>query len=402
MIPEHLNEWQAELNRLDASGSLRRLRTIQTDGSKTLVNGRPMLNLCSNDYLGFAQDRELQQKFFENCSESNALSHFGMGASSSRLLCGNHPPYQELEDDIEQAYGKPALFFNSGYHANLGILPVLAQKGDLILSDKLNHASITDGLRLSQADFLRYRHLDYEHLEKLLRKKRSQYKRVFIVTESVFSMDGDAANLPSLCKTAKVYGAFLYVDEAHSIGVRGERGLGLAEEQGVLNDIDLLVAPFGKAMASQGAFAVCHKTIKDYLINHMRPFIFTTALPPVTVSWNRFIFRHMLQAKEKRAELNRLERFARKCLNKTPFSSPSESNILPVIVGDNQQCVILAEHLQKMGFLALPVRPPTVPKGTARLRVSLTAQLKEEELDSFFNTLHSLAYENGLVNPSEQ
>jgi len=355
-----LKSYQDELEKLSQTGNLRSLKQID--------ESRYKLNLSSNDYMGIA-------KLGLSIPEEK-----GMGSGSSRLLTGNFQAYQALEDELEKQFGSPALFFNSGYHANIGILPAMAQKGDLILSDKLNHASIIDGIKLSDADYHRYKHLDYQHLTRLLDKYRSQYKRVFIISESIFSMDGDVADLQELIKIKKQYDCFLYVDEAHALGTRGEKGLGIAEEQNCLTEIDLLVGTFGKAMNSVGAYLVCNAIIKDYLINKMRSLIFTTALPPISIAWNLQILKQSLGMSKEREHLQKLSNQFKIALQDLDIQTGGDSNIIPIMIGNSEACRQLAEQLQKLGYLVFPIRPPSVPPNTARLRLSLSADMQWEDL----------------------
>ncbi|BDD09593.1 8-amino-7-oxononanoate synthase [Fulvitalea axinellae] len=378
----NFDDYRSELELLNNTGMMRSLRTLgRGENGLAFVEGTPLVNLCSNDYLSFAEDKNLHAEFYSQMSEANILDGYGLGSASSRLLSGNHPAYEEAERYIGKLYGKPCLLFNSGYHANIGILPALSKKGDLILSDKLNHASIIDGLRLSDANFVRYRHLDYAHLESILEKKRHLYKRVFIVTESIFSMDGDLADLKILAEIKERFDALLYVDEAHALGTRGKNGLGLAEEQNVLEKIDLLVGTFGKAVASAGAFVCCAPVLRDYLINKSRSLIFTTALPPVIPHWIRFVFQKCVEATERRSLLEKKSNRLREAVRNLGFPMPSESNIIPVILGESDKCVSIAEKAMEDELLVLPVRPPTVPKGTSRLRISVCAKTPDPALD---------------------
>ena len=250
-----------KLETIKESGNYRILREIEHNGFLIHDDGREMLNLSSNDYLGLSSNPRLIEEFREE-TDVMALPY---SAVSSRLLSGNHPYYKMLEDDLADLYDKEAaLVFNSGYHANIGILPALTNKRDLIVADKLVHASIIDGLRLSEAQMIRYKHLDYEHLRSILTQHREEYDNVFIVTESIFSMDGDTSDLQQLCEIKKEFDAFLYVDEAHAVGVRGTNGLGCCEEQACMEDIDFIVGTFGKAFASMGAFVVCEQVFRDY------------------------------------------------------------------------------------------------------------------------------------------
>ncbi len=342
--------------------------------------GRNLLNLSSNDYLGLGQDERLRERFYKTM-EKEGGENLCLAAASSRLLTGDSLSAHRLESDIASAYGSESvLLFNSGYHANIGILPALFGKGDLILSDKLNHASIHDGLNLCRADHKRFRHGDYEQLHSLLTKYRKQYDQVVIVSESVFSMDGDEADLGRLSELKYKFDTKLYLDEAHAVGVYGVKGLGKAEEKGVLPDIDFLVGTFGKALASIGAFVCCSKEIHDYLVNHSRSFIFTTGLPPVTLSWNQFVFQHMLAMTKERQYLQQISTQLRLALTEKGIATRGSTNIVPVLIGQDSLALEQAEKMQKLGYLVLPVRPPTVPEGTARFRFSICANMQWEDL----------------------
>ena len=376
------SKYQEELARLAQSGRLRQLRPLGgRRGCHVQCQGRELLNLTSNDYLGLAGDSVLLRRFYEGMDSATLLEGYGLGAASSRLLAGDTPLAHQLEQDLAVAYGRSsALLFNSGYHANIGILPALLGKNDLILSDKINHASIHDGMQLCRATHKRFAHRDYEQLERLLITHRQHYERVVIVSESVFSMDGDVADLARLVQLKKEFDALLYLDEAHAVGLYGERGLGKAEEQGVVAEIDLLVGTFGKAFASIGAFVICSQDIHDYLVNHSRSLIFTTALPPVVLNWNRFVFQHQQTMAEQRHHLASLVQQLRQALQQHGLPTAGDTNIIPVIIGSDQETVRLAEKLQDQGFLIFPVRPPAVPEGTARFRLSLTADMNWPDL----------------------
>lgn len=371
------DSYSGSLAKLHASGRFRTLKPlVGRHGCRIVFKGREMLNLTSNDYLGLAGDRRLHQKFYSQLAEDNLLDDFGLGSASSRLLTGDSINSHELEETLRNAYSKEGcLLFNSGYHANIGILSALLGKNDLILSDKLNHASIVDGMRLCKAQHKRYRHCDYGHLAELLREHRSAYNRVVIVSESVFSMDGDVADLSHLVALKEQYDCLLYLDEAHAIGLYGASGLGMAEEQCQLSGVDLLVGTFGKALASVGAFLLCSAVIRDYLINHSRSLIFTTALPPVVLSWNHFVFRKMLGCGEQRDALKELSATFRKSLRDNQLVTGGSTNIVPVMLGDDTLAGELAEAMQDKGYLIFPVRPPTVPEKTSRFRISLTADM---------------------------
>lgn len=376
-----------KLDIIKEAGNYRVLRNIEHNGFLIHADGREMLNLSSNDYLGLSSNPRLIDDFR---AETDVMA-LAYSAASSRLLSGNHQYYKMLEDDLADLYDKEsALVFNSGYHANIGILPALTGKRDLIVSDKLVHASIIDGLRLSEAQMLRYRHMDYEHLHSILTQHREEYENVFIVTESIFSMDGDVADLQQLCEIKKEFDCFLYVDEAHAIGVRGTNGLGCCEEQACTEDIDFIVGTFGKAFASMGAFVVCEELFREYLINTQRSLIFTTALPPVNVAWTRFVLNRMPEFYDLRVKLAGVSERLREVLVEKGFETRGSSHIVPMVCGSNENSVEMAELLQDNGFFALPVRYPTVPKNEARIRFSLNASIAMEDYECLFDFLECL------------
>ena len=368
-----------ELQRLKNEDNFRSLPEMGHCSKEVTVNGRKMLNLTSNDYLGIASDGQLWREFCKTGDIGNELP----SSSSSRLLTGNFPEYGMLENSLAGLFGREsALVFNSGYHANTGILPALAGTASLILADKLVHASIVDGIRLSGARYIRYRHNDLGQLERLVDENAGRYERVFIVTESIFSMDGDETDLTALAGIRHRHdNVMLYIDEAHAFGVRGERGTGCAEQQGVTNEIDLLVGTFGKAAASEGAYIICDNVIREYLINKMRTLIFTTALPPLNVKWTDFVVRRLPGMKSKREDLGRISKSLREKLEDKGLKTPSSSHIIPIITGDSHAAIKASERLRDEGFYVLPVRPPTVPAGSSRLRISLTACITEEEVE---------------------
>lgn len=380
-----MSKFTQHLQQLAEIGQKRQFPDIEHQGKFVVARGLTMLNLSSNDYLGLANDAQLMERFLQSIGKNQPLT-----SSSSRLLTGNFPIYQDFETLLAQRFQREsALLFNSGYHANIGILPAVADKQTLILADKLVHASLIDGIRLSGADFFRYKHNDYQHLEQLLQTHSERYQQVIIVTESVFSMDGDIADLRQLVALKKRYtNVLLYVDEAHAIGVYGQQGLGMAEVFDCIQEIDFLVGTFGKALASMGAYLVCDGEIREYLINTMRPLIFSTALPPINVAWTYFLFEQLPQFTEKRHHLEKLSQILRtEVAKRIEFPLLSETCIVPYILGENQQAVEKADYLQKQGYYCLPIRPPTVPKGMARLRFSLTADLTEQDIMGLISCL---------------
>ncbi|PRM70738.1 8-amino-7-oxononanoate synthase [Haemophilus influenzae] len=375
-----MDAFKQQLEQLSAKNQYRSIPDLVHQGRYIMRENRKMLNMSSNDYLGLASNENLRQSFLQQYG-GNFPS---FTSSSSRLLTGNFPIYTDLEELVAQRFQREsALLFNSGYHANIGILPALTTKS-LILADKLVHASMIDGIRLSQCEFFRYRHNDYEHLKSLLEKNAGKFDRTFIVTESVFSMDGDVADLKQLVQLKKQFSnTYLYVDEAHAVGVYGQNGLGIAERANVIADIDLLVGTFGKALASMGAYVVCDQILKECLINQMRPLIFSTALPPFNVAWTHFIFERLPQLSKERTHLEQLSAFLRQEVEHRTQIMPSQTCIVPYILGENEATLAKAKDLQEQGYYCLPIRPPTVPKGTSRIRLSLTADMTMDEVKQF-------------------
>ena len=397
-----INRLQESLNALKAANQYRQIPNLQHHEQYVISEGKRLLNIASNDYLGLGSNKQLQSDFLNQLNQFPIDSVPRMSATSSRLLTGNDEHLQALESELQEWYqnavdkknlssSKSVLVLNSGYHANIGILPALTTLPikTLILADKLVHASIIDGIRLSQSklvSYRRYRHNDYEHLAKFIEQADSSVERIIIVTESIFSMDGDRADLAQLVQLkAKDARIELYIDEAHAIGILGDSGLGLAEETQTLADIDYLVGTFGKAFASIGAYIMCNDVVKHWLINQMRPLIFSTALPPINHAWTRFILAKMPSLTEQRLHLAQLsatlrdaipERYRVSLIHQdTSYASP----IVPYILGDNALTVEKAKQLQAAGFYALPVRPPTVPPNTARIRLVMNAALSLED-----------------------
>ncbi|QJA05446.1 8-amino-7-oxononanoate synthase [Thermosulfurimonas marina] len=370
-----LEDLHRELSEIGQRGRLRTLRTIEERrGAWVKIEGRWLLNLSSNDYLGLSTEISLGEL-------AEKLSLFGLGAGAARLLSGNHALYEALEGRLYELYGRPALIFGSGYLANLGVLSGLCGRRDAIFADKLVHASLIDGMRLSGATFYRYPHGDLEALEDLLRRKRGRHRRALIVTESVFSMDGDFPDLPALVEIKERYGAFLVLDEAHAVGVFGRRGLGLAEETGTLQEVDLILGTFGKAFGAYGAFVVSAEEVRRYLIHRARSFIFTTALPAVVVAGALAGLERAVEAGERRRRVRKLARRLRRALGLDQGGLADEVPIVPVVVGEDRRALELSERLFAAGFLAPAIRPPTVPEGTARLRLSLSASMDGKDLE---------------------
>ncbi len=364
--------WQSLLDDLAASGNL---RSIPSHDS-----GVGVVDLSTNDYLGIASRRDLHESFL--AGEQAARASFS--SSASRLLAARQESYTRLERRLGELFGgREALLFNSGYHANTGIVSALAGavKGCVIIADKLIHASVIDGITLSGASFERFRHNDLRHLERLL-TKHSAAPLLIVIVEGVYSMDGDSADIHALVELKKRFpNMMLYVDEAHSFGVEGPGGLGLCVEAGKTDEVDIIVGTFGKSLASSGAFAIVSKELRDFLINKSRPLIFSTALPPICVEWTLTVIELMLSMDTERTHLRQLARRLKRILVPLSESAPSgASHIQPLIIGDAEKAVALSKSLLEDGIKVLPIRTPTVPPGTERLRISLSAALADEDL----------------------
>ena len=360
-------DYEKILDELKHNSHFRDLKNFEKKDEKYIYfRGKKLLNLSSNNYLNFADNKKITQEFLDF-----AVNKYSFGSASARLLTGTLPVYKELEELLSNLYNKDAtLLYNSGYHANVGISSAINQKGDVIFSDKLNHASIIDGMRLSDGKFFRFPHNNMEALEKLLERERKNYKNAFIITESVFSMDGDIEDLKRIIKLKKKYNCIMIIDEAHAFGVFGEKGLGVAEELGIIDDVDLIVGTFGKSVGSMGAFVTGSKTMINFLINKSRSFIFSTALPPINIAFTKWIIEN--QFPKTKAKRKNMLSIAKKM--------GSDSHIIPVVIGENKDTVDLCEVLFHNGYFTLPIRPPTVPVGTSRLRLSLTADIQEKDL----------------------
>lgn len=366
---------------LDKLEEENRLRVIPADRN---CNRDNLLDLCSNDYMGLAyHESEIRTEFntrFPNASFS---------ASASRLLslCQRH--HLDLEKILEDLYGRAALIYNSGYHANTGITAALNIPGTLFVSDKLIHASMIDGLRCGRCEMRRFRHNDMRALRAILEKESSLYARIIVMVESIYSMDGDTAPLAELVALKKEFqNVILYVDEAHGFGVRGKRGLGLSEEMGLLNEIDILVGTLGKAALSVGAFSITTDSMKKYLLNTARSFIFSTALPPANIAWSILTISRLVEMNAERNHLIQISKYFRRKLIDTGFDVPEcDTPIVPLVTGDATKAISLSSQLRENGILALPIRRPTVPPGGERIRFSLNAHLTESEIDKVVDTL---------------
>jgi 8-amino-7-oxononanoate synthase len=344
-------------------------------GPRVALNGREVILLCSNNYLGLAEHPALKE------AARSALERFGAGSGASRLVSGNCILHEELERRIASFKGTDAaIVFNSGYAANTGVIPAVAREGDLVLSDRLNHGSIIDGCRLSRARTEVYRHRDMDHLESLLRSNTAAHRKL-IVTDGVFSMDGDIAPLPDLVRLAERHDAILMVDDAHATGVLGNRGRGTAEHFGMEDRVHIQMGTLGKALGSFGAYVAGARDLVQYLLNTCRSYLFSTSLPPAVCAAS-IAALDVLEAEPWRREKlwDNRERLARGLASLGVNTAPSGTPIFPLLVGSSDRAVRASQKAFARGIFATAIRPPTVPDGSARLRATVMATHSEEEI----------------------
>ena len=362
---------------------LRSLRpaSLRQDG-KICYNGKELFDFCSNDYLGLSSHPKLIE------AATKAVEKFGTSSSASRLLSGDLEIFHELEEKTAVLKGKQsALVFNSGYQGNLGIISSLCDKADAVFADRLSHASILDGISLSGARLFRYAHNDLNHLESLLRKHSEKFKNCLIVTETIFSMDGDRPPLKEIVELKERYNCRLMVDEAHSTGIFGKDGSGVVGEEGLTEKTDLIMGTFSKALGSFGGFVAASKKIIELLINTSRSFIYSTALPPSVIAANLAALELLEAEPFRRERLLENAAYFRSELAERGFEIKSCSQIVPLIIGETERCIGVSNRLSESGYWVLPIRPPTVPAGRARLRFSLTYCHNREILQDLLGQL---------------
>lgn len=349
-------------------GALRRLNPVSRRKGGYIYFGKDRYaDFSSNDYLGLSGHPKLIE------AAKDAAERFGTSSSASRLLTGDTDMHHELEENMAKFKNKEsALVFNTGYQANVGILAALYDKKDIIFSDKLNHASILDGIVLSGARLSRFLHNDVGHLESLLKKERPAYRNALIVTESVFSMDGDTPDLKALADLRDRYDCRILVDEAHATGIYGPNGSGMVEELGLSGRVDLVMGTFSKALGGFGAYLAGPEKIMEYLINRCRSFIYSTSLPPSVVAGNLASLELIRLEPYRREKLLNNAKYFRESLKNSGLDVRGSSQIVPLVAGENRKAVTTAKTLQGKGYWVMPIRPPTVPAGEARLRFSLT------------------------------
>ena len=376
---------EAELQRRDAAGLRRQLRSLDSaQGITVRISGRELVNFSSNDYLGLAATEELKQAFIEG------VAQFGVGAGASRLVCGNLAPHEELEAALAMFKGtEAALAFSTGYATALGVIPAVVGGGDTIILDKLCHASLIDAAKLSGATIRIFPHNGLEKLDRLLSGIRAKdaNARVLVTTESIFSMDGDAAPLREIVEIKDRFGAWLMVDEAHAVGVIGPQGRGLVAELGVEDRIELQMGTLGKALGVSGGYVACSSPVRDLLVNKARSFIYSTA-PPPAVAWAAKAAIELVEGGEGDSLRGRLKGRRETLARCLPTSAETPAAIVPLIIGDETEAMRASAGLLDAGFLIPAIRYPTVARGTARLRLTLSAAHEAGEIEALVACLH--------------
>jgi 8-amino-7-oxononanoate synthase len=382
---------EARLDELKALGLHRRTRLVSgPQGPHVLLDGKPVLLLCSNNYLGLADHPRLRE------AAAEAAMRWGVGAGASRLVSGTMTIHRRLEERLAEFKGRQAaLLFGSGYLANAGTIAALARPGDVVFSDELNHASIIDGCRLSRAEVFVYEHADVEHLRWGI--AHAEGRGALIVTDSVFSMDGDVAPLTEIVDLAQRFGLRTVVDEAHATGTLGPSGRGAVAEAGLEDQVDVIVGTLGKALGSYGAFVACDQQMAHYLVNAARTFIFSTALPPSAVAGALAALELISERPRLVAKLAANAAALRLGLQEEGFDvGTSRTQILPLVIGEAQRAMRICEAALARGVFAQAIRPPTVPDMTSRLRLAVMATHREEELRAAARTLGAAARSVGL------
>lgn len=373
---------QHELDERTSAGLLRKRRLLESpQGTHITVDGKAVLSFCSNDYLGLANHPALAAALQEGVVEA------GVGSGASHLITGHHSLHHALESKLAEFVGMPAaLYFSSGYAANLGVVSALMQRGDAIFADKLNHASLNDAAVLSRADLHRYQHNDLAQLERLL--SASQAKRKLVLADAVFSMDGDLAPVPELLTLCERYDAWLMLDDAHGFGVLGEYGQGVLAHYSVQSPRIIYMATLGKAAGVSGAFIAAEAVVIEYLLQHARTYIYTTATPPAFAKAVIAAIDVIHDDVPRRAQLSKLIQYLKTHLKLQHWQlMPSDTAIQPLLVGSNEAAISLSEYLLTQGILVPAIRPPTVPKGTSRLRISLSAAHTQDDVARLIDVL---------------
>jgi 8-amino-7-oxononanoate synthase len=368
--------FENELKNITKKGLFRSLKTMYSADGKIISNNSKILNFSSNDYLNLSNNKEVKS------ASIKAIEKYGCGATGSRLISGHRAIHERVENEIAELFeSESCLIFGSGFLSGLGVVSALADKNDEIYSDKLNHASLIDGSLISRAKCYRFKHKDLNHLERLLKNSTTKGKKI-IISDSLFSMDGDIAPIEDLAKIAKKNSAMLIIDEAHAVGIYGKNGAGISSMLSKENRPDVILGTFSKALGGYGGFAISSKLIRDYLINRSRSFIFSTGLPPVCLGGAEKAFDIVKEKGSLGSELLGKAKLLHEYLVDLGVEmNKFESHILPVCIGDNLKTVALSKKLlNDFNILCVAIRPPTVPEGTARLRLSVSLAHSDNDL----------------------
>lgn len=388
--------WRKSLEQRTTSGLIRKHQVLESaQGVDIQVDGKPFLGFCSNDYLGLASHPDISEAAIKS------IEAYGFGSGASHLVIGHHLEHELLEQELAAFTGRDrAMVFSSGYMANMALVSSLVNKSDLVLQDKLNHASLLDGGLLSGARFQRFLHNDMTSLEGYLSKFSQDPKidKTLVVTDGVFSMDGDTANLSEMAKISRHHDALLMVDDAHGLGVLGEQGQGTIAAQGLSQkEVPVLMGTFGKAFGTSGAFVAGSEQLIEYLSQVARPYIYTTAMPPSIAAATRKSLELIKAADSSREYLQALITYFREKVSALGYTlMPSETPIQPVVIGSSFQTMSLAEFLKDKGLLVGAIRPPTVPDKTARLRITLSATHSFAHIDRLIEVLAE-ALQQGII-----
>lgn len=389
-----MNYFEEKVAELKTQGTYRRLPISETAcEAEITIGGHKVINLTSNNYLGFANHPRLKK------AAIHAIEKYGVGAGAVRTIVGNMDIHEQLDETIARfKHEEAALVFQSGFMVNVGVIQAIVEEHDLIISDALNHASIIDGVRLSKADRAVYLHSDIDDLERLVKEKRSLYRNVLIITDGVFSMDGDIAKLPDIVRIAKQYNCWTYVDDAHGSGVLGESGRGTVDHFKLHGQVDFIIGTLSKAIGVVGGYVCCSKAAKEWLLHRGRPLLFSTAMMPSAAAAIIEAFHLLEETNEYTDRLWENARYFKNALQQAGFDiGHSETPITPIMIGDEKLTMDFSHELLKQGVFVSGIVFPTVPKGKARVRCMVSALHTKEMLDLAVRTITNVAQQHHII-----
>jgi glycine C-acetyltransferase len=389
-----LNYLKEEIKNLKEAGTFRKLATLQgANGPVVMLDGKKVINMSSNNYLGLSNNEEMKKAAID------AINEYGVGSGAVRTIIGNMDIHEKLEEKLAEFKREEAVMvFQSGFNCNAGTIQAITNKGDLIISDELNHASIIDGVRLSRADKAVFKHSNMEDLERVLKEKREDYKNCLIITDGVFSMDGDLAKLPEMVELAEKYNCMTYVDDAHGSGVLGENGRGTIDHFNLHGRIDFSIGTLSKAIGVIGGYVAGSKTMKEWLINRGRPILFSTSLPPAAIAAATKSVELLIESSEYTDRLWDNAKYFKENLGKLGFNTgKSETPITPVIIGDEAKSLEFSNKLFENGVFVSPIIFPTVAKGAGRVRCMISAAHSKEDLSIAVKAFEKVGKEMNLI-----